>query len=184
MRSLRGWIWIAAVAFAPLFAGAQVTRAGGRPARPRLTLGDTLTVSASPSAVSFALAPGAPAAGSTAVTLTTSWTGVSLFSSIALWGYFVSSTQALSGGSPASYIPSSEVLGKVPTGAPTSFTAFTQSGPLGGAGSGLLFYFQNALLSLGGYRTDSLSLEIDLTAQPQLPAATYTGTIMIQAQAF
>jgi len=179
---------MAALGCAPLWAAAalsgQVTPVNGRPARPRLTLGDTLTVAVSPSAVSFALTAAAQTQGSSSVTITTSWTGASLFSSLSLWGYFVSSTQALSGGSPASSIPSSEVLGKVPTGSPTTFTAFTQTSPLGGSGSSLQLYSQGSLLTLGGSRTDALSLEIDLTGQPQLPAATYTGTILIQAQAF
>ncbi len=75
--------------------------------------------------------------GSSAVAMTTSWTGVSLFSSVALYGYFMSWSQALSGGTPVVYIPSSSVLGKVPTGSVTSYTAFTQSTALGTAGAGL-----------------------------------------------
>lgn len=165
-------------------ADGQVTAVNSRIVRPKLTLGDTMTVSASPSTVSFSLMHGGVANGSGTVAMTTTWTGISLLASMSLYGYFMSSTQALSGGSPVAHIPSSSVLGKVPSGTPTSYTAFTQSGPLGGAGAGLLMYSQSSILSLGGSRTDNLSLQIDLTSLPQQPAASYSGTLVLQAQAF
>jgi hypothetical protein len=103
---------------------------------------------------------------------------------INLYGYFSNAAAALSGGgSPVVNIPSSEVLGQVPTGSPTSFTSFTQSAPLGGAGASLLLFTQSFfLIAGGGSRTDALSLEINLANQPQLPAGTYSGTLFIQAQ--
>jgi hypothetical protein len=102
---------------------------------------------------------------------------------IKLYGYFSTASAALSGGSPVVNIPTSEVLGQVPTGTPTTFTAFTQSAPIGGAGASLLLFTQSFLLLAGaGSRTDALSLEINLVSQPQLPAGTYSGTLFIQAQ--
>jgi len=83
-----------------------------------------------------------------------------------------------------SYIPASVIFGQVPTGLPTSYTAFTQAGPFGAAGASLQLITTGSLLSLGGSRTDTLSLKIDLTSLPQLPAATYTGTLYLQAQEF
>jgi hypothetical protein len=160
----------------------QATRVRALRPKPNLILGDTLTVMVLPSTVSFALVSKGVAPGSGAVAITTTWTGISLFSSLTLSGYFASASQALTSG--AANIPSSAVLGKVPTGSPTSFTAFTQSAPLGPAGAGLLLYSQGSLISLGGTRTDSLSLEINLTTLPQTPAGTYTGTLILQAQAF
>jgi hypothetical protein len=70
------------------------------------------------------------------------------------------------------------------TGTPTTFTAFSQTAPLGAAGAGLTL-FSEALTGTNhtANRTDNLNLEINLAAQPLLPAGTYTGTLNIQAQA-
>jgi hypothetical protein len=78
------------------------------------------------------------------------------------------------------------VLGKDPTGVPTSYTAFTQSGPLGTAGGSLEIYSYSILAGvlLPITRSDSLSLEINLAGMPQLPADTYSGILVIQAQQF
>jgi hypothetical protein len=81
-------------------------------------------------------------------------------------------------------IPSSEVLGQVTSGTPTSYTAFTQSNTVGTANGGLLLYTQTLTSSnRSSNRTDNLNLEINLGAQPQLPAGSYTGLLNIQAQA-
>ena len=176
---------VMAIARCPVFA--QALLVGGHGAKPDIAV-TSLTVTASPSLVSFQLKPGGTATGSSAVAITTKY-GVSVClatCNIKLYAYFGSATAALSGGTPTANIPSSDVLGEVPTGTPTSFTAFTQSGPVGGAGASLLLFSQSFLLStlLAGSRTDSLSLEINLSTLPQLPAATYTGTLYIQAQSF
>lgn len=97
--------------------------------------------------------------------------------------HHMSATAALAGGSPVVDIPSSEVLGRVTTGTPTTYTAFTQSNPLGGSGASLLLVKETFHPSTGGgSRTDALSLEINLANQPQLPAGTYSGTLYIEAQ--
>ena len=166
-------------------ASAQTIRL--RPAgrlRPQLTLGDTLTVSASPSVVNFTLIAAGTATGSSSVTITTTSTGLSLFSSVGLYAYFASASTAMSGGSPVSYIPSSAIYGRCPTGTPTTYTAFTGTEPFGGAAAGLQVYFSNVGISLGFSRTDVLSLQINLSSLPQQPAATYTGSMFLQAQAF
>ena len=146
----------------------------------------SLTVTASPSSVNFHLVSRGVASGSNAVNITTSWGGslCLLTCTINLYAYFSGANSALSGGgSPAVSIPASEVLGQVPTGSPTSYTAFTQSNPLGGAGASLLLFQQSFfLITGGGSRTDSLNLEINLANQPQLPAGSYSGTLYIQAQ--
>jgi len=146
----------------------------------------SLTVTASPSSASFHLVSKGVAAGSSAINITTTWGGSTcrFTCTIKLYAYFSSATAALSGGgSPVVNIPSSEVLGQVPTGTPTTYTAFTQSNPLGGAGASLLLFQQSFFLVAGGSsRTDALSLEINLANQPQLPAGSYSGTLYIQAQ--
>jgi hypothetical protein len=168
----------------PLPVSAQAIQMVSHKISPRITVGDTLAITVSPAAVSFALQPAKVALGANTVNVTTSYSGVSLLSSLAVYGMFGNASAALSGGSPAFSIPSSAVIGLMPTGAVTSWTPFTQTAPLGGANASLQLVNVQSLLNLNGSRTDALSLKIDLTTLPQTPAATYTGTLMIEAQAF
>jgi hypothetical protein len=120
--------------------------------------------------------------------MATSWIMKGSRSSVTLTGYFSSATAALTGtGSSPANIPTSEVLGQVTTGTPTSFTAFTQTpatGALGTAGASLVLFTQAISgTNRAASRNDNLNLEINLTNQPQLPADTYTGTLNLQAQA-
>ena len=163
---------------------AQVVRVGSLKPKPNVINGDTLTLTATPSAVSFQLISKGIAVGSTPVTITTTWSGLSLLSSVAVYASFLDATSALSGGTPVSKIPSSCVLGRDPTGNPTTFTSFMQSNPLGGSGAGLTLYSSSGVLGLVSNHIDTLSLEINLTTLPQLPAGTYTGILTLQAQAF
>ena len=148
-------------------------------------LGESLTVAATPTGVTFALVSGGTAAANAPVAVTTAWILRGSRTSVTLVGYFSSATAALTdGGSPAVNIPTSEVLGQVTSGAPTTFTAFTQTAPLGPAGAGLTLFTQPiSLLNFAATRTDNLNLEINLASQLQLPAGTYTGTLNLQAQA-
>jgi hypothetical protein len=148
-------------------------------------LGETLTVAATPTTVNFALVSGGTATGSSAVAITTTWVLAGGRANVVLDGYFASASAALTfAGPPVSNIPTSSVLGLVPTGTPTTYTAFTQTAALGTAGAGLTLFTQ-ALTSLNrsSARTDNLSLEINLSAIPLLSAGTYTGTLTLQAQA-
>ena len=184
---LRGAAFVACVAGSiPLSVAAQVVRVGTPRPRPEDAV-SSLSISAVPSSVSFQLVAGGTVQGSSAVAITTTWGGtLCLFTcTVNVYGYFSSPTAALvsTEGSPPVDIPSSEILGEVPTGIPTGYTAFTQTSPFGGAGAGLELVTQSFFILAGaGTRTDSLSLEIDLTNQPQLPAGTYSGTLYIQAQ--
>jgi hypothetical protein len=173
------------IAFATNTAAGQAIRVARNQAVSPDTPVGSLTVAASPSSVSFHLLSGGVATGSTAIQVTTTWSGsFCLFTcTINLYAYFSNASAALSGGSPVVDIPSSEVLGECPTGIPTTYTAFTQTNPLGGAGSSLELFSQSFfIITGGGSRTDSLSLEINLANQPQLPAGSYSGTLYIQAQ--
>jgi len=149
------------------------------------TLAESLTVAATPSSVSFTLVSGGTANGSAPVAVTTAWVLNRNRTSVSLVGYFSSATAALTdGGSPAITIPTSEVLGRVTTGTPTTYTAFTGSPALAPAGAGLGLFTQTITdTNRAANRSDNLDLQINLTAQPQLPAGTYTGTLSIQAQA-
>lgn len=154
------------------------------------TLSESLTVSATPSNVTFALTPGGTAAGNSAVSITTTWNTSTAEGNLELDGYFSSSSQALTSrsSSPVAYIPSSAVLGQMATGSPTSFTAFTSSsGNVSAATAGATLPLFNVPLTSANRsstRTDSLALEINLTSLAQLPADTYTGTLILEAQAY
>jgi hypothetical protein len=180
------WLILACLAFlAPISVG-QSTRVAGvkrNAVHPDL-LTLVLTVIAVPSAVNFALVSGGVAAGSSAIAITTSCVlSLGVPTQFTLYGYFASSTAALSGGSPVTNIPSSAVLGMVPTGSPTTFTPFTQTGVFGPGGGSLLLWTATSNLCLLASRTDNLSLEINLASLPQLPAGIYTGTLYLEAQA-
>ena len=165
-------------------AAGQALKVGRPRPRPDLFVFVSLTVTASPTAVSFNLVHGGVATASGPVAVTTSYfLGASLVGTLNLYAYFSSASNALIGGSPSASIPSSDVYGQVSTGLPTSYTAFTQTTPYSGA-SGLQIYHVTSIISLSGSRTDNLNLQIDLGATPQLPAATYTGTITLEAQSF
>ncbi|SFS16149.1 hypothetical protein SAMN05421771_2857 [Granulicella pectinivorans] len=183
---MRGAVLCFSLFLAPLAISQAPIRVAGLRPRPQLTVGDTITLSATPSTVSFALIPGGVTSGSAPVSITTSWAGISLLSNLYLYASLGSSTAALSGGSPVVYnIPSSHVYGSDPSGGiVNSMTAFTGTNPANGSTASLTLYQLNTFLSLYGSHTDTLSLQIDLTSQPQLPAATYTGTLTLTAQAF
>lgn len=148
------------------------------------TLPESLTISASPASVSFTLVQGGAAFGSSPVSITTTWLVSPASSSVALFGWFTTPAAALTdGASTPDNIPSSEVYGQVSSGAPTSYTAFTQSNALGSAQGGLELFTQSlSSTNFAGTRTDSLNLEIDLTNQPELPSGVYNGTLNLQAQ--
>ena len=147
------------------------------------TLLESLTVAAVPSAVNFDLAPSGEALGSSPVTITTTWVLGVTRTTVTVHASFASSTVALTDGS-GHNIPSADVLGQVTTGLPTTYTAFTQTGPFGAAGADLkLFAHGIGLNNLTDVRTDNLNLKIDLTNSPNIPAGVYAGTLSIQAQA-
>ncbi len=149
------------------------------------TLAESLTVSATPTSITFTLVSGGTASGSSAVAIQTKWVLLPTRANLVLDGYFASASAALTDGASTPHnIPTSAVFGTVPTGSPTSPTAFTATAALGPAGAGLtLFTLPLTIANYGGTRTDNLTLSINLSSVPALPAATYTGTLVLQAQA-
>lgn len=153
------------------------------------TLADSLTVAATPAAVSFNLVTGGKSTGSAPVVITTTWAMGATRSTITLTGYFSSAVSALTtGGTAAANIPTSDVFGEVTTGTPTTYTAFTQSprrNRPGVAGASLVLFTQAVTAAKpSSSRTDALNLEINLATNRQLPAGQYTGTLNLQAQDF
>jgi hypothetical protein len=165
-------------------ASAQVYRVRPEVVRPhpQLITAGTLSISATPGTVNFVLVSKGAATGSSGVTIATTWNVIGVLPTLNVYGYFSSATAALTDGKvPANLIPSSAVLGQMTTGVPTSYTAFTQTVPAGGASAGLMLVNVSGLLTLGGSRTDVLNLKIDLSSLPKLPAGSYSGTLTLQA---
>lgn len=146
------------------------------------TLNESLSLSLSNSAVTFPLVNGSTVNGSAGVPITSTWVLLPTRTSVKLYGFFASSTAALTDGS-SDNIPSANVLGQVTTGAPTTYTAFSQTAAGFGAASASLLLFNQAISSTNwvGTRSDTLNLQINTPAA--LPAGTYTGTLTLQAQA-
>jgi hypothetical protein len=143
------------------------------------TLNSGITITAAPGLVNFNLVRNGTATGSAPVTITTSWTLPVIFGNISEYAYFTSPAAALTDGA-SDNIPSSSVSGSFNGGA---FAAFTGTSPLA-AGSSMTLFNQTffILFSNPGTRTDTLNLQINTTGL-NLPAATYTGVLHIQAQA-
>ena len=149
------------------------------------TMSEVLTLTATPSSVSFTLVQGGTAVASSAVAIHTTWLLLPSRANLIVDGYFSSATAALTDSATTpDLIPTSAVLGQVTTGSPTTYTAFTASAALGPSGAGLtLLTLPLTSSNRAGTRTDNLNLEINLSALPQLPAGTYTGTLTLQAEA-
>jgi hypothetical protein len=135
------------------------------------------------SSVNFALTENAAANGDVPTVIQTSWNvNPGLVGAVTLYGYFDVPAQALTDGA-GSNIPTSWVEGQMATGTPTTYTAFTQTNPVGPAG-GSLSLFSSAITGINkvSNRTDNLDLRINLTGQT-LPAGTYAGVLRLQARA-
>jgi hypothetical protein len=165
-------------AFCPSRAGAQLK---SNPATVNLNavLNSGLTITAAPGLVNFNLVPNGTATGSTPITITTSWRLPLIFGNIVDYAYFTNPAAALTDGA-SDNIPSASVSGSFNGGA---YTAFTGTSPLAAGSSITLFnQFFFIFFTNPGTRTDTLNLQINTTGL-NLPAATYTGVLHIQAQA-
>ena len=139
---------------------------------------DSLSVTAAPALVNFSLLPtGGVSVGSVPVSITTSW-NLHPPLTATTFAYFVSAAAALTDGA-GDNIGSSRVLGSVNGGA---FTSFTGASPFSASTSIQIFSVRIKGFNRVGSNTDSLNLEIDTTGM-SLPAGTYSGLLVIQAQA-
>lgn len=138
----------------------------------------SLTVSAAPGLVNFALPPSGVANGSATINVTTSWTLSPSTGRVTVWGYFSNAASALSDGT-GDNIPSASVSGSPDGGA---FTPFTGASPFGAASSLQIVSFRVLGFNKTGTRSDTLDMRIS-TVGLNLPAGTYTGILNIQAQA-
>lgn len=141
------------------------------------TLQETLTVSLDQSAIAFALSSGSAVnAGDNAITATTSWVLGAGRTDVKLYAYFDDATSALSLGS---YKIASSAVTAAKSG--STLGAFTGVVPFGTG----LTVFDKAITDTNRTSSDTstITLNIDLTATPQLPAGIYAGTLHFQAQA-
>ncbi len=104
--------------------------------------------------------------------------------SVGVIAWFATPAQALFSAVSGTAIPSSRMRGRVVTGVPVTFTAFTQNGVsgVGTAGGSLQLLNVNVTgANKTTTRSDNLQLQLDLTGAPVLPPGTYSGTLNIQA---
>jgi len=143
-------------------------------------MSESLSVSAAPATVNFTLLPSGSSSGSSAVTVTTTWVLRPSRTTVAAYAYFSSSAAALTdGGTPPDNIPSGNVSGSVNGGANT---AFTGTSPFAAGSSITIFSITVTGANKNSSRTDTLALTINTTGL-NLPSGTYTGTLVVQAQA-
>ena len=153
--------------------------------KPALVILGSFTISASPTTATFALVSNG-VSNAQSVTITTSWIVLGLGTdTLDIYGYFTNPASALQNTASSSFvIPSSAVSGQVTgTGSlVSSYTPFTQTTPQASAsGLHLASTSQTFLLLGAGSQTNTLSLKINLSGQPQLPAGSYTGVLTLQA---
>jgi hypothetical protein len=160
-------------------AGAQVVNSGVQTVSLNATLNDSITLTLSSNSVSFLLTAGsATNSGSTGVTATTTWVSRP-GKDVSVLAYFSSATSALSDGG-GSNIPSSAFSISNNGGA---FLPLSNTVAFGGANAGRqIFTVKVTGQNKTGTHADNMLFNIDLSALPQLPAGTYTGTLNIQAQ--
>jgi hypothetical protein len=143
------------------------------------TLTSSITITAAPGLVNFNLVRNGAANGNLPITITTRWVVPVLIGNVTEYAYFTAAAAALTDGG-GDNIPSASVSGSFNGGA---FTAFTGASPFAAGSSMTLFnQFVLVLLNTSATRTDTLNMRIDTTGL-NLPAATYTGLLHIQAQA-
>ena len=162
-------------------ASAQVRNSGASPIALQAVLNDSITLTLSANAVNFNLTgSSASNPGSTSITATTTWLLRPNVGSLKVYAFFSNSASALTDGA-GNNIPSADFQISNNGGA---FTALTNTVPFGGANAGLQLSSTPILgNNKSGTHKDVMNFNINLAPVPNLPAATYTGTLTIQAQA-
>ena len=161
----------------------QAINSGAQPIALNATLSESLTLSLSANAVNFTLTSGsANNPGSASITATTAWVLKPGRTAVTVDAYFASAAAALTDGA-GNNIPSSAFFISDNGGASNPLV---NTVAFGAANAGLrLANVAITAANRAANRTDLMAYNINLTggALPNLPAATYTGTLNIQAQA-
>jgi hypothetical protein len=179
-KNLRMGLAATFMAFAFVPASHAQLNSGASTVNLNAPLAESLTVSAGPATVTFALPPSGSANGSAPVSITTTWALAKTRTSVKLYAYF-STGNALTDGA-GDNIPVANVTGSVNGGAAAAFTGAT---PYGGA-TGMTVFTQAISPITGPFNAshgpDTIALTITTTGL-SLPAASYTGVLNVQAQA-
>jgi len=175
----KAWLLLGALALVPVLGPASYAQVNSNNATVTLTANmvESLSVSATPSAVNFTLAASGTSTGSAPVVITTTWTLAKSRTSVKLYAYFASATALTDGAS--DNIPAANVTGALNAGTAAAFNSAT---PFSASGLTLFTQAITASNDNSSHGPDSLVLAIN-TAGLALPAATYTGVLNIQAQA-
>jgi hypothetical protein len=158
-------------------ASAQIKSAVG-PVALQATLPSSITVTATPALVNFALLPSGISNGSSAVSVTTTWSLGQNGLRLTLYAYFTTSTAALADAF-GHKIPSANVSASVNGG---GYAAFTGASPFAANSSITIFSRGVPGHQVTQSRTDTLNLRINTTGLG-LVNGTYTGLLVLQAQA-
>lgn len=137
----------------------------------------SLTVTATPAIVNFTLVPNGVSNGTSVVSITTTWS-LSPGAQVSLYAYFTNPGSALSDAA-GDNISAASVSGSVNGGA---FNAFTGNSPFAASSSITIFNQRIFGFNRSDQRTDTLNLQIN-TGGLTLPAGSYSGQLVIQAQA-
>lgn len=160
---------------------AQAISSGAQPIALNAQLAESLTLTLTTNAVNFNLTAGsATNAGALNITATTAWVLKPGRTAVSLYAYFASNAAALTDGA-GDNIPSSAFYISDNGGASAPLV---NSVAFGGANAGL--QLSNVAITganKNSSHADTMAFNINLSALTQLPAATYTGTLNIQAQA-
>lgn len=152
-----------------------------------MTVGETLSVTATPANVTFTYNPnaGGTATASGPIAVTTTWNLGGSRTSLNTYIWLSSATAALSG--PAN-IPSSEVFAQVNSGAVTACTGTIAAAGVGASGAACALNGANSLLhwtfpgtALNSSSSDNVTLS--LSGLGGIPTGSYTGTLNIEAVA-
>jgi len=179
MRFQKLWMALGAVTLIGMLALPSQAQVNSNNATVALnaTLAESLTVTAGPATVTFALVPSGPAAGSAPVSITTAWSLDATRTGVSLYAYFSTADALTDGG--GNNIPTSAVSGSVNGGAASAFTTAT---PFSANGKTVFAQAVGAGTYSGSRGPDTIDLSINTTGLG-LPSGTYTGTLNIQAQA-
>jgi len=175
--------WVGLAAAALLFAVAPTASAQLNSNQATVNLNanmsESLSVSAAPGTVNFTLPAAGIAPGSAPVVINTAWVLGPARTKVSVYAFLGSAAAALTDGA-GNNIPSSSVRGSVNAG---PMTPFTGASPFSANAS---ITVVNALAitnaNRNANRADNVALQIDTTGL-NLPAATYTGVMTVQAQA-
>lgn len=135
---------------------------------------DSISVSAAPGLVMFALPANGVANGSSPVSVTTTWQIQKGGTVVSVYAYFSNTVAALSDGA-GSNIPSANVSGSV-NGGP--MTPFTGAGPY--SGGSLLVFSDQVRNNKRVTRTDNVGMQINTTGLGLRPGS-YSGVLRIQS---